>query len=85
LTEEAAGNGMSEMSSGMKKEEQSSCREHNIGGDFEPVFAHEVKLQIARILYRAIVGQFPDRLVMLYDQEHMLASSDRPETMPPLS
>ncbi len=46
---------------------------------------YEVKLQIARILYRMMVGKYPDRLVTLCDQKRVLARSDRPETMPPLS
>ena len=46
---------------------------------------HEHKLLIARILYRMIVGKFPSRFVMLSDQERVLARSDHPEMMPPLS
>ena len=53
-------------------------------GGVEAVATHEHKLQIARILYRMIVGRFPGRLVMLCDQEQTLARSDRSETMPPL-
>ncbi len=46
---------------------------------------HEHKLQIARILYRMIVGKYPGRFVILSDQERLLARSDHPEMMPPLS
>ena len=51
----------------------------------EAVATHEHKLQIARILYRMMVGKFPGRLVTLCDQEQTLARSDRPETLPRLS
>ena len=54
-------------------------------GGIEAVATHEHKLQIARNLYRMIVGKFPSRFVMLCDQEQTLARSDRPETLPPLS
>ena len=59
--------------------------EHNDERGDEPVMTHEHKLQIARILYRMLVGKFPGRLVMLCDQEQTVARSDRPETLPPLS
>jgi hypothetical protein len=70
------------------KEDQSGverCREPNESAYLEPVITHEVKLQIARALYRMMVGKYPDRLITLCDQELQLARSDRPETMPPLS
>jgi hypothetical protein len=70
------------MSSIAKKEVQSGCRLDNEGLGLESALTQEVKLQIACMLYRAIVGQYPDRLVMLCDRERMLARSDRPETMP---
>jgi integration host factor subunit beta len=50
----------------------------------EPVMTHEQKLQIARILYRMMVGKYPGRFVALRDNEQVLARSDRPEMMPPL-
>ena len=50
----------------------------------ERVVTHEHKLQIARVLYRMIVGKYPGRLVALRDNEQVLARSDRPEMMPPL-
>jgi hypothetical protein len=59
--------------------------EHDDERGDEPVLTHEHKLQIARILYRMMVGKFAGRFVMLCDEEQTLARSDRPETLPPLS
>jgi hypothetical protein len=59
--------------------------EHDHESGVEPVMTHEHKLQIARILYRMIVGKYPGRFVMLRDQDRLLARSDHPEMMPPLS
>ncbi len=61
------------------------CEHYDEGGGVELVMTHEHKLQIARILYRMMVGKFPSQFVMLSDQGQVLASSDRPEMMPPLS
>jgi len=60
-------------------------RNEHDDADVEPVMTHEHKLLIARVLYRMIVGKFPSRFVMLSDQERVLARSDHPEMMPPLS
>lgn len=57
----------------------------NESGAVERAVTREHKLQIARILYRMIVGKYPGRLVTLRDKEQVLARSDRPEMMPPLS
>jgi len=63
-------------------DEAASATERNMSDES---VTYEVKLQIARILYRMMVGKYPDRLVTLCDQKRVLARSDRPETMPPLS
>jgi len=59
--------------------------EHDDERGYEPVLTHEHKLQIARMLYRMVVGKYPNRFVAFCDQEQVLARSDRPETLPPLS
>ena len=71
------------------KEGKSIVEHHEHDNDegrrVEAIITHERKLQIARILYRMMIGKFPGRLIILCDQEQLLARSDRPETMPPLS
>ncbi len=68
-----------------KKYTVALSRARDEGASFKPVIADD-KLQVARILYRIMVHQYPDRLVMLCDdQARMQARSDRPETMPPLN
>ena len=39
-------------------------------------------LTAARVLYKAVVLNYAERLIMLCDKARELARSDRPETMP---
>jgi hypothetical protein len=58
------------------------ARDDNEGASVEPVITCENELQIARALYRMLVSKYPDRLVMLCDnQKRVLARSDQPETV----
>jgi hypothetical protein len=34
------------------------------------------------MLYRLMSEQYPDRVILLRDRAHVLARSDRPDTMP---
>ena len=58
------------------------CRPGGEGAGIERVFERQDDLTIARKLYRTIAKEYPDRVVMLCDRAHVLARSDRPETMP---
>ncbi len=55
-------------------------REAGAGIDAE--LADDDRLTVARTLYKLMVAQHPERLVVLCDQGWVLARSDRPETMP---
>ena len=39
-------------------------------------------LKTARSVFRQLISQYPDRLIMLCDRARVLARSDRPETIP---
>jgi len=58
------------------------CRPGGEGAGIERVFERQDDLALARKLYRTIATEYPDRVVMLCDRAHVLARSDRPETMP---
>ena len=57
------------------------CRPGGEGAGIERVFERQDDLTIARKLYRTIAKEHPDRVVMLCDRAHVLARSDRPDTM----
>jgi hypothetical protein len=50
-------------------------------GQEEIVDRHD-NLTVASAIYRGRVSQYPGRLVTLRDRAHVLARSDRPDTMP---
>ena len=52
------------------------------GAGRECVLDSDDRLDHARALYRRALIQRPGRLVMLCDRAHVLARSDRPDTMP---
>ena len=52
------------------------------GKGVEAMLDSDDRLDHARALYRRAVMRHPGRLVMLCDRAHVLARSDRPDTMP---
>src|SRR5262249_41685662 len=47
-----------------------------------PILVRHDSLTAARVLYKAVVLNYAERLIMLCDKARVLARSDRPETMP---
>ena len=58
------------------------CRPGGEDTGIERVFERQDDLAIARKLYRTIATEYPGRVVMLCDRAHVLARSDRLDTMP---
>lgn len=58
------------------------CRPGGEDTGIERVFERQDDLAIARKLYRRIATEYPGRVVMLCDRAHVLARSDRLDTMP---
>ena len=52
------------------------------GAGLQEILDRHDNWTVARAIYRGRVSQYPGRLVMLCDRARILASSDRPETMP---
>jgi hypothetical protein len=57
-------------------------KEDGEGAGQEEIIDRHDNLAVARAIYRGRVSQYPGRFVMLYNRARVLASSDRPETMP---
>jgi hypothetical protein len=57
-------------------------REGGEDAGIEAVAARDDRLDVARVLFKMVVEQYPGRLIMLCDRARVLARSDRPETMP---
>jgi hypothetical protein len=53
-----------------------------MGGGIEVMIDSDDRLDVARWLYEREIIKRPRRFVMLCDGAHVLARSDRPETMP---
>jgi hypothetical protein len=57
------------------------CRPGGEDTGIERVFERQDDLAIAHKLYRTIATEYPGRVVMLRDRAHVLARSDRLDTM----
>jgi hypothetical protein len=57
-------------------------RDGGEGAGIEKILVRHDSLTAARVLYKAVVLNYAERLIMLCDKARVLARSDRPETMP---
>ena len=57
-------------------------RDGGEGASIEKILLRHDSLTAARVLYKAVVLNYAERLIMLCDMARVLARSDRPETMP---
>ena len=57
-------------------------RDGGEGAGIEKVLVRHDSLTATRVLYKAVVLNYAERLIMLCDRARVLARSDRPETMP---
>ena len=57
-------------------------RDGGEGSGIEAVLDSDDLVETARGLYQRAIMKLPGRLVMLCDGAHVLARSDRPDTMP---
>jgi len=57
-------------------------RDGGEGAGIEKILLRHDSLTAARVLYKAVVLNYAERLIMLCDKARVLARSDRPETMP---
>jgi hypothetical protein len=57
-------------------------RDGGEGAGIEKILVRHDSLTAARVLYKAVVLNYAERLIMLCDRARVLARSDRPETMP---
>ena len=57
-------------------------RDGGEGAGIEKILIRHDSLNVARALYKAVVLNYAERLIMLCDKARVLARSDRPETMP---
>lgn len=56
-------------------------RDESVGSGIEAVLGQESNLKTALVLYKLMIAHYPGRLIVLCDQAHVLARSDRPATM----
>ena len=57
-------------------------RDGGEGAGIEKILVRHDSLTAAHVLYKVVVLNYSERLIMLCDRARVLARSDRPETMP---